>query len=949
MSIKLNIPKNESSTHTKYSCVICNKDSKQISHHRTHINSESHKLKVENIKLKLATKTIQELEQEYQNTDIDLIVNKLANKKIYDGVETVMNTETVVNTTGGINKKQIDGTVSWRISKTDMTENMEYLNYKQKLESIIKRCHQVLYNNGAITGSKAMNDIMRILTLKLLEHHFKDEDSEIWKKCNEVKAAVNMSPTKFNKFKRYSEDLNEIFKSGKPFNSEWRLFIEQFICKIMPEIYTPEDSRFNCQDNDALYHILDIINELEITPEFLEGYGTNCGDIHEMFTTYGGKASSKKLGAFFTPRKLINLIFKGLGIQDTIKSDYTNPTVFDPCCGTAGFLTRAYNLCDKSVTLTGCEIELDTIKFAFCAVLLTTNKLPFNNLKKCDAISQSTTIHDDVDIILTNPPFGTQQQYQKSKKMKMAHKEKYEVMESERVEENKVSPIPFKVIYPIKTNNGAALFTQMCVYKLKEAGLCVIVLPDGELFEGQSKWTKTWRKWLCDTINISCILKAPSGTFDHAGVKTNIVIFKNNGPTKQIRFVETTKECDIIKEIFTITRADLEANQYSLDIGEYLEEVDEGFEVPMVKLGDVCDKIENGKAIKKCNRTGGNIPYYGANGHIKNSFMDKELFNGKYLLCAQDGSIGAVHKINGKFWPNNHVHIITINNEITYNYTYYILKYVVDYNKVTTGQIPKLNQGNLKNKIKIPLPSLEIQEKIVGKLDQLYANIETIENRITQLKNEHDMYKEFGRKASIKSLLKGVEKVKLGDVCEIISGKAFNVKEFNYNNNGLPVIKVININNNKINFIKKQPFITKKTIFNKYIIKKGDMIISIAGSKGIKQGIYEYNTLAYLNQHNCILNLNKNNEITKKYIYNYIRNFIVNSFNSNKSTIPFITLSKLKELKIPLPSLEIQEKLIQIFTEKETYLNGITQKIVAEKKYIEELKELARDIILSYC
>tara|TARA_B110000971_G_scaffold178389_1_gene184335 strand:+ start:339 stop:3176 length:2838 start_codon:yes stop_codon:yes gene_type:complete len=945
MSIKLNISKNENSTHTKYSCVICNKDSKQISHHRTHINSESHKLKVENIKLKLATKTIQELEQEYQNTDIDLIVNKLANKKIYDGVETVMNTETVVNTAGGINKKQIDGTVSWRISKTDMTENMEYLNYKQKLESIIKRCHQVLYNNGAVTGSKAMNDIMRILTLKLLEHHFKDEDSEIWKKCNEVKAAVNMSPTKFNKFKRYSEDLNEIFKSGKPFNSEWRLFIEQFICKIMPEIYTPEDSRFNCQDNDALYHILDIINELEITPEFLEGYGTNCGDIHEMFTTYGGKASSKKLGAFFTPRKLINLIFKGLGIQDTIKSDYTNPTVFDPCCGTAGFLTRAYNLCDKSVTLTGCEIVLDTIKFAFCAVLLTTNKLPFNNLKKCDAISQSTTIHDDVDIILTNPPFGTQQQYQKSKKMKMAHKEKYEVMESERVEENKVSPIPFKVIYPIKTNNGAALFTQMCVYKLKEAGLCVIVLPDGELFEGQSKWTKTWRKWLCDKVNISCILKAPSGTFDHASVKTNIVIFKNNGPTKQIRFVETTKECDIIKEIFTITRADLEENQYSLDIGEYLEEVDEGFEVPMVKLGDVLEKQKKIVAIndekdyeliKMSKKNNPSIRNTILGSKIKQKKMqgvEDEVFIMSKILNYCYGFYNDTIKnglLSWEFWIFKFTDKIKI-KYFKYIYTLLLVNKLQDISKGVG--VPRIRY-DLFQKLKIPLPSIEIQEKIVGKLDQLYANIETIENRITQLKNEHDMYKEFGRKASIKSLLKGVEKVKLGDV--------INCKRGNLGKPNTDISK------------NTYPYYAGKKItgyLDTFAFSGESIMVNYRVNSRKKP--YSICNIIYGGNYNCsrfswVLSLSINN-LNIKYLYHYLEN-MVDYTPLIKGSIPEINSTNLKnKIKIPLPSLEIQEKLIQIFTEKETYLNGITQKIVAEKKYIEELKELARDIILSYC
>ena len=44
------------------------------------------------------------------------------------------------------------------------------------------------------------------------------------------------------------------------------------------------------------------------------------------------------------------------------------------------------------------------------------------------------------------------------------------------------------------------------------------------------------------------------------------------------------------------------------------------------------------------------------------------LFDGKYIVCAQDGSIGATHIVHGKFWPNNHTHILTINDDILFNY-----------------------------------------------------------------------------------------------------------------------------------------------------------------------------------------------------------------------------------------------------------------------------------------
>ena len=79
--------------------------------------------------------------------------------------------------------------------------------------------------------------------------------------------------------------------------------------------------------------------------------------------------------------------------------------------------------------------------------------------------------------------------------------------------------------------------------------------------------------------------------------------------------------------------------------------------------------------------------------------------------------------------------------------------------------------------------------------------------------------------------------------------------------------------------------------------------------------------------------------------------YYCNKLNKLKTGIgiPNSTKKKLKEFKIPIPPLEIQQQLIKIFTEKETYLQTISDKIAAEKKYIEELKTLAKDIIHSYC
>ena len=62
-----------------------------------------------------------------------------------------------------------------------------------------------------------------------------------------------------------------------------------------------------------------------------------------------------------------------------------------------------------------------------------------------------------------------------------------------------------------------------------------------------------------------------------------------------------------------------------------------------------------------------------------------------------------------------------------------------------------------------------------------------------------------------------------------------------------------------------------------------------------------------------------------------------------------LDMEKFKVMKTPVPSPEIQEQCIKIYQEKETFIQSIDDKIEAEKIYINDLKNLTKDIIYSYC
>jgi len=154
------------------------------------------------------------------------------------------------------------------------------------------------------------------------------------------------------------------------------------------------------------------------------------------------------------------------------------------------------------------------------------------------------------------------------------------------------------------------------------------------------------------------------------------------------------------------------------------------------RLGDICE-IKSGKAVNKVDRNGTKYPYFASNGII--GYLDNFTHDNKFVICAQDGTIGSVHYYEGKIWASNHVWLLTGTN-INLKYLYYIMKYYINYNSIITGNaIPKLTKYNLEN-IQVKIPSLEIQQEIVNKIEKIEKyKLEQIEYA-SMIKQELDNY-----------------------------------------------------------------------------------------------------------------------------------------------------------------------------------------------------------------
>ncbi|EHW3255664.1 restriction endonuclease subunit S [Escherichia coli] len=120
------------------------------------------------------------------------------------------------------------------------------------------------------------------------------------------------------------------------------------------------------------------------------------------------------------------------------------------------------------------------------------------------------------------------------------------------------------------------------------------------------------------------------------------------------------------------------------------------------KLSNFISKCKCGDPIKSEERVPGPYFYYGASGPIDTHTEFN--FNGKYLIIAQDGSIGRANVADGKFWANNHVWVLKVKDEYDIeSICRFLDKHFPCWKGVTTGSVvPKVTSENLLN-ILIPI------------------------------------------------------------------------------------------------------------------------------------------------------------------------------------------------------------------------------------------------------
>lgn len=148
----------------------------------------------------------------------------------------------------------------------------------------------------------------------------------------------------------------------------------------------------------------------------------------------------------------------------------------------------------------------------------------------------------------------------------------------------------------------------------------------------------------------------------------------------------------------------------------------------VVPLGELVENYDSVRVpVKAADRMPGPYPYYGASGVVDH--VDDYLFDGEYLLMAEDGENLRTRKTpvaflaTGKFWVNNHAHILKANERADTRYLMYALSRA-DIGAYLTGSTqPKLTQQAL-HRIPVPAPPVHEQRRIVRTLGMLDDKID---------------------------------------------------------------------------------------------------------------------------------------------------------------------------------------------------------------------------------
>ena len=377
-----------------------------------------------------------------------------------------------------------------------------------------------------------------------------------------------------------------------------------------------------------------------------------------------------------------------------------------------------------------------------------------------------------------------------------------------------------------------------------------------------------------------------------------------------------------------------------------LEEI-QNCPVEWKELGEVCE-LKNGYTPSKANKEfweNGTIPWFRLedirkNGRIlsnslqhvsKAAIKGGKVFTANSIIVSTTATIGEIALITVPFLCNQQITAVMkkqkYEKDLDIKFLFYYLHILSSDMKkgISEGSFPIVSLSKMKS-FKIPIPPLEIQEKIVQTLDKMTEYATELTSELTSRNKQYSYYRD--KLLSFEDEVYPVEWKELREVCEIVRGIRITKKELL--KEGYPVV-------------------SGGTSFmgytNEYNREKNTITIAQYGTAGY----VNWQTEKFWANDICF-SVYPKESISNKYLYYFLMNKQDYLYEiSNRTAVPYsISKEKILRIKIPIPPLEIQEKIVQILDKFNTVCNDLNIGLPKEIELRQKQYEYWREQLLNF-
>ena len=339
--------------------------------------------------------------------------------------------------------------------------------------------------------------------------------------------------------------------------------------------------------------------------------------------------------------------------------------------------------------------------------------------------------------------------------------------------------------------------------------------------------------------------------------------------------------------------------------------------------------------------------------------IDTYDYDGFYLTWTTDGAYaGTIFYRQGKFSITNVCGLISLKvNFINLKFLYYWLSIEAPKHVYYGMGNPKL-MSNQMTSIMIPVPPIEVQEEIVRILDSFSDYAAELQAELQARKQQYEYYRNllltfnpsaYGcgtddeQKDGVTTWEGHNYKIqwkKLGEIGNICMCKRI-LKHQTNTKSGIPFYKIGTFGKVADSYISEDLFMEYK---KKYLFpQKGEILISASGTIG-RAVIYDGED-AYFQDSNIVWINNDESMVLNKYLYYFYQ---IVDWNVEGGTIKRLYNTNLSNTPIPIPPLELQEKIVAILDRFETLVNDLTNGLPAEIAAVKDQYEYYRNKLLTF-